>query len=45
MDFEVGGVPGGWFPRKGCPERLNTLGILRDNFMYQHWKSKVAIMQ
>ena len=33
------------FPVEVCLARANTPGRLRDNFMYQHWKSKVAIMQ
>ena len=32
-------------PAYGCPERAKTPGRLREYFMYQHWKSKVAIMQ
>ena len=32
-------------PVEGCLARSNTLGILRENFMYLHWKSKVDIMQ
>ena len=32
-------------PVEGCPARENTLGRLRENFMCQHWKLKVAIMQ
>ena len=30
---------------EGCPERANIPGIMRENLMYRHWKSKVAIMQ
>ena len=30
-------------PVEGCPERANTPGILRDNFMYRHRKSKMDI--
>ena len=29
---------------KGYPERAKTPGILREHFMYQNWKSRVAIM-
>ena len=25
---------------EGCPEKENTPGRLRENFMYQHWKLK-----
>ena len=32
-------------PVEGCPEREKTPGILKENFMYRHWKSKVAILQ
>ena len=31
-------------PVEGCPERTETSGRLRDNFMYQYWKSKVSII-
>ena len=30
---------------EGCPARTKTLGRLRENFMFQHKKSKVAILQ
>ena len=32
-------------PVDGCPERPNSPGGLMEHFMYQHWKSKVAILQ
>ena len=31
------------FPVEGCPAKAKTPGRLRENFMFRHWKSKVAI--
>ena len=33
------------FPVDRCPSRANNLEILRENFMYRHWKSNVDIKQ
>ena len=30
---------------EGCLVKTNNPGRLRDHFMYQHWKSKVVILQ
>ena len=32
-------------PEKGSPTKAKTPGRLRENFMFRHWKSKVAILQ
>ena len=32
-------------PVEVCPARAKTLGRLRENFMYRHWKSKVDIIK
>ena len=32
-------------PLERCPARAKKTGRLREHFMYQHWKSRVAIMQ
>ena len=32
-------------PVDGCPERSHNPGRLRNNFMYRHWKVKIAILQ
>ena len=33
------------FLLEGCPSRANTSEILREHFMYRHWKVKVAVVQ
>ena len=30
---------------EGCTDRSKPPGILRENFMFRYWKSKVAILQ
>ena len=32
-------------PVGGCPETVHKPGILREKFMYRHWKSKIEILQ
>ena len=39
-DYKVGGMLGGGMPGQG-----KTPVILKEHFMFCHWKSKVAILQ